>query len=203
MSRRGFTLIEMMFVAGALPLVVGCLFLLMMHMGDTTAWQQGDTTATQEAQCAVRIMAGELRQAAMGSLSETPAGELRFRVAVDADVNGVALDSEGKIELSGERQIRRDRDDVNKDGVGERQLLLIADGKMRVLANGLAPNEDANENGLLDAGEDANANGKLDRGLRFERAGDGLRVTVRTQRRIPRGRVVTSETTQVVVPRNP
>ena len=107
------------------------------------------------------------------------------------------------LELSPLRTVSLDVDDLNGDGETTTQLILWDGTNVRVLANSLAPNEDANGDGLLDPGEDQNNNGRVERGIWFERAGLGLVVTVETQRRIePDGPFVVSRLQETVFARN-
>lgn len=73
---------------------------------------------------------------------------------------------------------------------------------MFVLANHLVPNEDLNNNGVLDAGEDTNGNGRLDRGIWFERVGNAVRVTIQTQDVTRQGHHFVSSFSETVLPRN-
>ncbi len=109
----------------------------------------------------------------------------------------------GNLELSPVRTLQRDVADLNGDGMRLTQLVRVDANGVRVVGNGLAINEDLNNNGVLDGGEDRNENNVLDRGLWFERAGAGIRVTVQSERRAgPRGPLIISTLTEVVSPRN-
>jgi len=97
----------------------------------------------------------------------------------------------------------RDVADSNNDGLTDTQLVMVEGTASRVVANGLLPDEDSNNNGVLDPGEDANSNGVLERGLWFEQAGRGIRITIQTQRLAdPRGLQLSSSLIETVVPRN-
>ncbi len=195
-------MIEVLVAAALLTVASGLLLQTWVGISDTSQIQSAKAAATDQALNAVVTSTRELRQAARSTISPLPASTLEYRVATDLDGNGLAVDPHGRLEMSALRRIVRDYDDANGDGVGETQLVLIAEGAVHVLASGLAQDEDRNNNGALDEGEDANRNGALDHGVWFETEGRGIRVTVRTQgtsRRVP---VVPAGFTQLVVPRN-
>ena len=121
---------------------------------------------------------------------------------MDGDGNGVALNVAGAVEFSPVRTIGRDTQDLNHDTFTQDQLVLTDGISVRVLATGLAPNEDANGNGVLDAGEDKNGNGRLDRGIWFEPYKKGILVTVDTQSKVFRGQTYTASLNQLIIPRN-
>lgn len=202
MNRSGMTLMEVMVATAILTIVLAAIYGLAVSVGEAASVQHGKLTAHDEARHGVQILIRELRQAAASTLSDLPAGEVTYRIAIDADGNGVAVDIGGNLELSGPRTISRDHEDINGDGLTGDQLVMINDDMARVLANGLIEDEDTNGNGVLDTGEDTNENQRLDHGVWFEPWGDGLRVTVQTLRRTQRGHPLPADMNEVVIPRN-
>ena len=131
----------------------------------------------------------DLRQAARRSIDwgALPAAQISYRVAVDLDGNGLAVDQGGALELSPVRTLRRDTDDLNGDGLTDAQLVWIEGDEVRVLANNLIP-----------PGAQGNP-----QGLWFEQAGLGLRVTLRTEHTSgPRDAPVRVVLTEAITPRN-
>lgn len=200
-GRAGVTLLEMMVVIALIAIVIGMLSGMAIALGDTARVQNVRVTAADEARRAMQVIAQEVRQAAKSTLSNLPASSLTYCVAVDSDGNGYAVDVGGDLELSAQRTIERDTADANGDGVTGTQLILRQGGQVRVLANQVLADEDANGNGALDLGEDANGNGVLDRGVWFERAGNAIRVTVQMSGRTRKG-TLSSSLTETVLPRN-
>lgn len=203
MRKAGVTLLEVMVSVAILTVVTGVLFVLATSLGEAARTQEAKTTTLDDARNAMLVLTRELRQAAANSFSALPGATLTYRIAQDVDGNGSAVNLAGDLELSTPRTVGRDFGDVNGDGRRATQLILQGGGRVRVLANALAPNEDTNGNGVLDAGEDANGNRRLDRGIWFERVGPGIRITIDSQRMADaRGRPMTSRLVEVVDPRN-
>jgi prepilin-type N-terminal cleavage/methylation domain-containing protein len=199
---KGFTLIEILLTAAALSMLLAVVYQVWFGIGDSARLLQSKAEASEDAVRAISRMARELRQADRGSLTRLPANNLSYAIAEDRDGNGYAVDAQGRLELSEPRRITRDHDDLNKDGLREKQLVLVADGVVTVLANGLCPEEDKNQNGVLDPNEDANQNGRLDVGLRFEAAGEAIQLTVETQRTTFKGFLLLGQARRLVLPRN-
>ncbi|HNR34734.1 MAG TPA: prepilin-type N-terminal cleavage/methylation domain-containing protein [Candidatus Hydrogenedentes bacterium] len=202
MRRDGFSLIELLFAISLLVVATGSLFGLAIGVQRVAESQEASIRAQEEAGKALLRTVRELAGAAAATLTPLPGPSLSFQIATDTDGNGVALARNGTVELSDVRNIRRENDDENGDGVVNSQLLLFKGDAMRVLCNGLTPNEDANGNGVLDDGEDLNGNKRLDRGIWFESAGKAVRVTIDTQFPDTRGHWYTATLTQDVIPRN-
>ncbi|MBI4557359.1 MAG: prepilin-type N-terminal cleavage/methylation domain-containing protein [Candidatus Hydrogenedentes bacterium] len=201
-NKRGFTLIELMIACALFVIVTGILVELYFNMDKSTSYLDRKTVAREEARRGIQIISRELRQAAGASISALPGEKLSFRIAVDADGNGLAVDKSAKLELSEEHVIGRDYDDANQDGLGEQQLVLLVGGRARVLANALAANEDLNGNGVLDPGEDGNGNQRLERGIWFETGNKGVVVTLETAKGLKPDLSATARMTALVVPRN-
>jgi hypothetical protein len=108
----------------------------------------------------------------------------------------------GDLELGPLITVGRDVDDLNDDGLTTTQLIWSDGNQNWVRANNLLPNEDGNNNGLLDAGEDLNGNGVLDRGLWFTRNGNLIEMSIQTGGQTRRGRMITFNFNEVVRPRN-
>lgn len=189
MRNRGFTLTEIMVSMMVLTIISGVIFSFALAMGASVRTQESQVTASDDARLAMMRIVRDLRQAARRSIdwSALPATQISYRVAVDLDGNGLAVDQSGTLELSPVRTLRRDVDDLNGDGLTDAQLLSVEGDEVRVLANTLIPPA-------------AQGNPQ---GLWFEQAGLGVRVTLRTERasspQDPPMRVVLTE---VITPRN-
>jgi len=196
------TLLEVMIAVTILTIVLGILFGLAVSLGDTARVQEAKTTSFDEARKGMIYMARDLRQAQNFGLSTLPADTVTYCIATDVDGNGTAVDMSGHLELSGSRTIRRDVEDLNGDGLTDSQLLLWNGETGMVLANGLLPDEDLNDNGALDAGEDTNGNGLLDHGVWFERTGGGVLITLQTFGTSRQGHPLVTNMQTTIVPRN-
>ena len=188
-----------------LMIITGGLFTFSVMMGRTARSQESKIITADDTRQAMIYSIRELRQAANASINwgSLPASSVSYRIANDINGNGVAVDANGRIELTGLRTIQRDTEDLNNDGMTDAQAVLVNNNDIIVLANNLIEDEDLNANNNLDPGEDRNANGRLDRGLRFEQAGRGIRITVQTESQSsPQDWLMMSELVEVVVPRN-
>lgn len=201
MRKDGMTLLEIVFAVAILTVVMGLIFGLSVTLSDTANNRQLKALTQDEVRRAMTDMVRDLHQAARASISDLPDSEIAYQIATDLDGNGTAVDNNGQLELSVERTIKRDDEDLNGDGIFN-QLVLDDGNTVRVLANNLIPDEDLNNNGTLDAGEDTNNNGRLDRGIWFERVGANVQVTVQTQARNRQGHFMTSAMVEIVSPRN-
>lgn len=202
-ERSGFTLIEVMTSVAILTIVAGVLFALASSMSSAAELQETKSTTQDEVRAATDFIVRELRQAARATITGLPGAAITYRRAEDVDGNGVAVDAGGRLELGALRTIQRDTNDVNGDGQTLDQLVMVTGGTARVITNGLLLNEDTNGDGVLGGSEDQNGNGVLDRGLWFEDAGPGIRVTLQAQRRAgARGILVSSTLVEILVPRN-
>jgi prepilin-type N-terminal cleavage/methylation domain-containing protein len=206
MSRRGFTLLELMVSITVLVMVLGFLYGLAFSLAQGAAFQEAKVTTVDETRTAMQFLVRQVHQSASGSITwyMLPGPQLDYRIALDVDGNGTAVNIGGDLELSAPRWLGRDVNDLNGDGLTLTQLVMADNTRvMRVVANGLLIDEDLNGNGSLDAGEDFNRNNVLDRGLWFERVGSGVRITVQTQRMADvRGLEAHSTLVETVVPRN-
>lgn len=204
-SNGGMTLIELMIVMAILTIVLGTLFVLGDNLQRSVATQEARVTTQDDVRIAMQRIMRELRQSARASIpwNTLPNTSISYRRAEDLDGNGTAVDVGGFLELGAQRTIQRDTNDANGDGLTTTQLVIIDGNQVTVLANGLLENEDANADGILSAGEDSNNNGVLERGVWFEPVGSGMRITLQAQRSPgPRNQIVTSQLTEIVVPRN-
>ena len=206
MRRNGFTLLELTVSMAVLTMVMGVLFALTTGLAQSTKLQQAKITADDDARNAMMFLVRDIRQASSSTIppDTMPGSVLFYQVADDIDGNGTAVNIAGALELSPVRTLTRDLADLNGDGLTETQLVMVEGAAVaRVVANSLLPDEDINNNGVLDPGEDANSNGILERGLWFEQAGRGIRITVQTQKLAdPRGLQLSSSLIETVVPRN-
>ena len=198
----GMTLLEVMIAVTILTIVLGILFGLAVSLGDTARVQEAKTTTFDEARKGMIYMARDLRQAQNFGLSALPADTVTYCIATDVDGNGTAVDMSGRLELSAPRTITRDVDDLNGDGLTDSQLLLWNGETGMVLANGLLPDEDLNDNGDLDADEDTNGNGLLDHGVWLERTGGGVLISLQTLGTSRQGHPLVTNMQTTIVPRN-
>jgi len=186
----GFTLIEVVFAATIAVVILGAALGVMMQVQDTGSVLEMRAAARTEAQRALFAVSRELGQASLASLGALPGASIRYRVAVDADGDGTALDGAGRVEWSEERIIQRDVDDANHDGIGAEQLVLLKGSEVTVLANGLAPDETP-------------SGGAAKPGVWFESAPGGVRAAVRTQRTShPDQHVLVEELAETITVRN-
>lgn len=207
----GFTLIEMMIALSIMSLVMLMLMTLSMSMGSAARFQDAKITSQDDARTGMMVFAQEVRQASRNSINwgALPNSTISYRVAVDNDGNGFAVDANNNLELGPVITVGADTADLNNDGETTNQLIWSDGVTVRVLANGLMQtSEDSNTqqgnlNNVLDAGEDLNGNGILDQGLLIQPIGNGLLITIQTQRPADAaGTNVTSVFTEFVVPRN-
>ena len=193
---------ELVIAVAIMSVVMGVLFGLAISVGDTSRVQEAKMDSFDQARKGILYAARDLRQARNFGISELPADVVTYQVATDLDGNGSAVDVSGNIELSANRTITRDFDDLNADGIGASQLLLSNGNATMVLANNLLPDEDINQNGELEPEEDLNGNGVLDHGVWFERIGSAIRVQVQTFGLSRQGHVLSTNMSTTVVPRN-
>jgi prepilin-type N-terminal cleavage/methylation domain-containing protein len=204
-NNRGMTLLELMMAVAILTVVMGALFGISLSMTDTQQVQESKAVANDEARRALQQIIPDLRQAARSSINwaDLPGQVVTYRVATDLNGNGVAVDAGGNIELSPERTIQRDVDDLTGDGFTETQLVLITGDTPRVIANNISPwNEQPDANGVFGPAQDLNGNGRLDRGFWVEPRDGGLEVSVQADVRTRRGHIMSATLTEFVVPRN-
>ncbi len=205
MKRRGFTLLELMISIAVLTIVSGALYAAAMTLTQAARSQEAKTATIDDVQSGMLLMGRHIRQASASSINwdALPGPVLSYRAAVDNDGNGTAVDVGIQLELSPTRTITRDVNDLNGDGVANTQLILIEDGQVQVIANGLLLDEDVNQNDILDAGEDTNGNGILDHGIWFRQVGRGVQITLQCeQTTMVQGRPVNTTLVETVIPRN-
>ena len=203
MRTCGFTLLEMMVSVSIVVVVVGILSGMAIGLGNTARVQEIKGNAGDQARRGMLYIIRDLRQADGSSITGAPGDVITYRVAADVDGNGTAVDVSGNLELGPLITAGRDVDDLNNDGITDSQFIW-SDGPnvVDVFANNLLPNEDGNNNGVLDSGEDGNGNGVLDRGLWFQRNGSFIQVTIQTGGQTRRGRMITFNFNELVRPRN-
>ena len=205
MKNRGFTLLELMVSIAVLTIVSGALYTASMTLTQAARSQEAKTATIDHVQGGMLLIARNIRQASSASVNwgALPGPVLSYRAAADIDGNGTAVDIGVELELGPVRTLTRDVSDLNGDGVTDTQLILVEDGQVRVIANGLLLDEDLNQNDVLDAGEDTNQNGVLDHGIWFRQAGQGVRVTLQCeQATMVQGRPVNTGLFETVFPRN-
>lgn len=197
-SQSGFTLLETMFSMAILTAVMGVLFSLSIGIGDTARIQEVKARSNDEARRALLAVIPRLRQAQGTSINtgQMPGDILTFNMAADVDGNGSAVNVSGNLEVGSQITIRRDSDDMNDDGVGAEQLIMIQGNIVTVLANNLSP--DAGPAAVA-AGEEPAANTA---GFWVEEQVGGVLVTIRTQGTSRQGHVIRQQFTELVNPRN-
>lgn len=195
---RGFTLLELMFAVAIMTVVMGVLFSLSLGIGNTASVQDVKMNSNDEARRAMLAVAPRLRQAARETVNfdQMPTDVLTFKMPVDTDGNGLAVDKYNAIELGPEIEIRRDRYDQNKDGLTMTQLIMISGESIRVLANDLAPDEGPKPDLTQKIPPESAA------GFWVIEEEGGVRIVVRTQGTSRRGHVLRQQTEQLVTPRN-
>ena len=202
----GFTLLEMMIALSIFTLVMLMLMTLSLSMSSAARFQDAKITSHDDARTGMMQLVRNVRQASRNSINwgALPNSTISYRVAVDTDGNGFAVDANNDIELGPVITVGVDNADLNGDGETTSQLIWSDGNQVNVLVNGLMQaTEDGNGNNVLDAGEDANGNGILDQGILFAAVGAGLQITIQTQRPADAsGTNVTSLFTEIVVPRN-
>lgn len=198
----GFTLLEILLAVSIMVIVIGSLSGMAIGLGDTARVQGIKTDSGYQARRGMIYIVRDLRHSALSTVVGPPGATINYRVAEDLDGNGTAVDISGDLELSPVRTIGRDLADLNGDGLTGTQVILQTEDGIEVMATDVLPNEDLNNNGVLDTGEDINGNGILDRGIWFERNGSLIEVTIQAGATTRRGRIITFNLTEVVRPRN-
>lgn len=204
-SRSGFSLLELMIVMAIMSVVMISLYTLGANMQLAAASTEARITSQDDVRNGMQFIGRELRQATVASLgaNKFPTATLSYQRAADLDGNGFPVDKNITLEVTPLRIITRDVDDLNHDGRTLDQVVAVQGETLRVIANGVLLDEDANGNGMLDDGEDGNRNNRLDRGLLFESADTGVFVTLQSQRGAgPRGHAQVSTLTSLLLPRN-
>lgn len=189
-NRNGFTLIEVLFSATIAVTILGAAFGIFMQVRDTSSALTMNTAARAEAEKAMQIIVREISQASLASISPLPGASIIYRIPVDNDGDGTALDAQRQVEWSPERIIQRDATDANHDGIGGEQLVLITEQQVTVLANGLAPDK-------------GDGNTKDTTGIWFESVPCGIRAMVSIQRiTIPDRHILTETLSETIYMRN-
>lgn len=197
-NQSGVTLLEVMFAMAILTAVMGVLFSLSLGIGDTARIQEVKATANDEARRALLALVPRLRQAQGTSVNtdEMPGELLKFNMAADIDGNGTAVNVSGNLEVGSLVTIQRDSEDVNQDGVGPEQLIMLQGETVTVLANNLSP--DGAPAPVADGEEPAPNTA----GFWVEEQAGGVLVTIRTQGTSRQGHVIRQQFTELVNPRN-
>lgn len=197
-SRRGVTLLELMMAMSILTVVMGVLFTMSISIGDTAKLQDVKVVNNDEARRALMAVVPRLRQAQTSSINmaDLPGDVLSFRMPVDLDGNGTAVNVSGDMETGGLITIQRDVADQNQDGVSAKQLVMIDGNEITVLANSLAP--DGAPQPAADGEEDPENNA----GFWVEQQSGGLLLTIRTEGESRRGTLIRQQFTELVDPRN-
>jgi len=168
-------------------LLLSIMLAIFYAMADTmqsmTNSQEALIVTRDEGRQAVRAMVRDLRNASTGSINwgGMPLETLSYRVATDLDGNGLAVDVDGNLELSGVRTIGPDVDDINGDTLTTTQLIWSDGATTRVLTSSLAPVN----------------------GIQFDQVGPGLRISVTTQHQASvHGPMLQATLNEIIVPRN-
>lgn len=199
------TLLEVMMAVSILTVVMGAMFAISLSIGDTARVQEAQVVTNDQVRRGLETVVRDLRNAARGSINwaNLPGEVITYRVAMDLDGNGTAVNSTGGIELSASRTICRDLEDANHDGVTDTQLVLISGEVVWVLASDLVPvTESTDASGVFGPAQDFNSNGRLDRGFWVEPRDNGLVVSLNAQGRSRRGHAIVAALREFVIPRN-
>lgn len=206
MNNRGMTLLEVMFTVAMLTAVMGVLFGLAISFGDTARVQDVKVTSHDEVRRAMDFIVKDLRQAASGLINwaDLPGESVSYRVPMDLSGNGIPVNESGNLELSPERTIMRDLEDLTGDGLTVRQLIVTDGDTTRVLANEISPDaEQPGPDGVFGPAQDLNGNGRLDQGVWFEPWGQGgIRITLQASGQSRQGHILRTDLREVVYPRN-
>lgn len=194
----GMTLLETMVAVSIFTVIMGVIFTMSLGIGNVSRLQESQVRTSESGRNALMRVASEIRQAQRLDISNNnvlPAATLKYRLAQDVDGNGTAVNRNGTIELSAQRTIKADTDDLNRDGITSKQLI-IAQGTtvLAVLCNNLCP--------LTETNADTNGNGRLDRGFYVFSSGGTLSISIQTQETLANGRTVDNVYFVIVRPRN-
>jgi len=201
MNRRntaGMTLLETMVAVSIFTVIMGVIFTMSLGINNVSKLQESQVRTSESGRNALMRVASEIRQAQRLDVNNNnvfPSATLKYRLAQDTDGNGTAVNRNGTIELGNQRTIKADTDDLNRDGITSKQLI-IADGNtvVAVLCNNLCP--------LTETNADTNGNGRLDRGFYVFNSGGTLSISIQTQETLANGRTVDNVYFVVVRPRN-
>ena len=204
-GNKGYTMLEMMLSISLMTIVIGALWVLADSLETTSQDQEAIISTQGEVTTAMMRISRELRSASFSTIpwgADDTLTAISYQVAEDVDGNGVAVDVGGNLELGAARRIFADTGDANNDGRTD-QVLLFSNNNFTVLMNNLMPDEDVNDNDVLDAGEDTNFNNRLDRGVLFTNTGTRVQVMLQAQRQAgPRARPMLSTMVETIDPRN-
>ena len=98
MKTYGYTLIEVMFVVAIFTVVSAVMFSMALSFNDSAEMQNIKANSNDAARRAFTTLLPEVRQAARNSmnLGSLPGGTLTYRIPVDTNGNGTAVDQNGK-----------------------------------------------------------------------------------------------------------
>ncbi len=189
MKKNGFSLVELTVSISIMLIISAALFGFSIAVGQATRSQQAKVTATDDARQAILVAIREIRQSAFSSINwgSLPANTVQYRIALDADNNGLAVDSQVRLELSAVRTISPDFEDINNDGITARQLIMTDGLQTQVLCNTLR----VSTSGAAE-----------DEGVWFEQNGAGLRITVQTESGSVNDIPMPCRLVEFVIPRN-
>jgi prepilin-type N-terminal cleavage/methylation domain-containing protein len=193
-GNKGFTLLELSFVVAIFTVVLGIVFTMSLSFSESAQMQNFRVTANDAARRVVMELLPELRQASRTSIAwgSLPADTLSFRIPVDTDGNGTAVNQNGKIELGAVVTVGPDKTDANNDGLTGDQLVRVSGESATVIVSGLA------ENATLSTSDSVTQV----RGVWFAPRGSGIDVSITIDAQDRRGRTYRSTFTQFVTPRN-
>ena len=186
-------------------IVMGALFSISRSIGDTATLQEVRLTNVDEGRRALLLLVPRLRQAQKLSINmeSMPTDILRFRMPEDLDGNGLAVDGGNQLELGDEITVRRDVGDLNKDGHGSSQLIMLQGDTFTVLANNLSPDEAPNGVGSAPSGiQTVDGTEARHPGFWVEVVDGRLSITINTQGESRQGQVIRQRFTQLVEARN-
>lgn len=209
-QRAGMTLVEVLVAVSIFTIVMAALYTMSYSFGDTAEVQFALSTNMDDTRLVLQEAVSELRQAARQSInmSNLPGNEIRYRIPVDLDGNGTAVNVSGRVELGPERILKLDTDDLTGDGITRTQLILIDTGlpageQVRVLANYLNDGtETTDAAGVFGPANDTNGNGRRDCGFEVRPQGSGLVLLVQARQHSRKGHDYITELSHFVLPRN-
>lgn len=219
-ARAGFTLLELMVVASILTIVSGMIYALAADTTRAVLTQESKIVVRDDARIAMQQITRSLRMAIRRTIVDAAdnvtqlddvlppvVGSISFRTVADVDEslpgepmppNGLPVNRDLSIGMSGLYTLTLDYKDSNGDGKGDTQLVLLEDDVFsRVIANNVSP-PFPSPDGLPNY-YDAPLGG-----VTFRDLGRGqILVTVITRRRAgPFGPEVVARLDQIVTPRN-
>lgn len=194
-KNAGFSLLETTFVVAIFVIVTGAIFSMAISFSDTADAQNIKANANDAARNMYLNLLPELRSAQRSSIDwgALPGSKLTYKIPVDTDGNGTAVNGNGVIELSATITVGPDTQDVNGDGLKAQQLVRSGAGATQVWSNSLASGAKVtNPDGTTSTVD----------GILFRPYGNGLEVVMVVSAKDRRGHNFQNVYRQIVNPRN-